>query len=35
MTWGWLKTLGKWLAPIAGEAAKAWIDKKAAPKAKP
>lgn len=24
MTWGWLKTFGKWAAPIAGEAVRDW-----------
>lgn len=24
MTWGWLKPVGKWLAPIAGEALRDW-----------
>ena len=25
---GWLKALLKWVAPIAGEAAKKWVDKR-------
>lgn len=35
MSWGWLRVVGKLLAPIAGEALKTWIDKKTAPKTTP
>jgi len=28
VTWGWLKSLLKWAAPIVGEAAKDYVEKK-------
>lgn len=35
MTWGWLRKLLKWAAPVVGEAAKAAIAKKLGTKEKP
>lgn len=35
MTWGWLRTLLKWAAPVIGDAAKNAIVKKLGTKEKP